>query len=121
MGRFNKLPSPLITISFLLNARIGANMRMPRPLSPQLTTMTDERCLVSRDKNEFVLSTNNSPLTIDHWHPNAFITPSAALSSLEYPGFLIMLFAALSNAAAHARCIELLEAGACIVPFNIDG
>jgi len=25
------------------------------------------------------------------------------------------------NAAAHARCMELLEAGACIAPFNNEG
>jgi hypothetical protein len=32
-----------------------------------------------------------------------------------------MLLPFETNAAAHARCIELLEAGACMVPSNEDG
>jgi len=33
----------------------------------------------------------------------------------------MMLLLPETKAAAHARCIELLEAGACTVPFNDDG
>jgi hypothetical protein len=53
--------------------------------------------------------------------PNPRITRMAARSSLEDPGFLIILSPPAINAAAHARCIELLEAGAGIVPRTEDG
>src|SRR5437868_4592560 len=41
IGRFNKLPSPLIVIGFDDNAAMGVNIRMPNPLSPQLTTSSN--------------------------------------------------------------------------------
>src|SRR5688572_13407176 len=36
MGRFNKLPEPTIVISLLLSAANGVNIRILKPLSPQL-------------------------------------------------------------------------------------
>jgi hypothetical protein len=45
----------------------------------------------------------------------------AARSSLEDPGFLIILSPVEINAAAQALCIELLEAGAGILPRMEDG
>jgi len=35
IGLVNRLPVPLITIGLLLNAAIGANILIPKPLSPQ--------------------------------------------------------------------------------------
>ena len=39
MGRFNKLPSPLIVISLSANAMIGVNILILNPLSSQLTSL----------------------------------------------------------------------------------
>ena len=44
----------------------------------------------------------------------------AALSSLLWPGLEITVLPFRNNAAAHARCIELLEAGAWMLPFNLE-
>ena len=63
----------------------------------------------------------NSPFTIDHSQPISFIIPNAALSSLDIPGLEIMDTPFLTNAAAQARCIELLEAAATIDPLTTDG
>ena len=39
MGLVVKLPIPVIVIGLLLNAAIGVNILMPRPLSPQLMVL----------------------------------------------------------------------------------
>jgi len=49
------------------------------------------------------------------------MTRSAALSSLELPGLMICVFVCDINAAAQALCMELLDAGACRLPFTIEG
>jgi hypothetical protein len=49
------------------------------------------------------------------------MTLSAALSSLEDPGFFICVFVWETNAAAQALCMELLEAGARTLPFISEG
>ena len=63
----------------------------------------------------------SSSLLILSVAPRRFTISIAALSSFEWPGFLIILFPFATNAAAQALCIELLEAGACIDPDNWDG
>jgi len=53
--------------------------------------------------------------------PSARITRMAAWSSLEEPGFLMMLSPAEIRAAAQALCSELLEAGADREPWMEEG
>jgi hypothetical protein len=45
----------------------------------------------------------------------------AALSSFDIPGLCKTVFPPLSRAAAQARCMALLDAGAIIIPFVSDG
>ena len=45
----------------------------------------------------------------------------AAVSSLECPGLCIIVLPICSKAAAQARCILLLLAGATCSPCNLDG
>lgn len=98
---------------------MGANIRMPRPLSPQLTEASS---LVEACDKKFAAFTFIEPSSLyDTVAPNACITPRAALSSLDVPGLCIMLCPLLTSAAAQARCILLLDAGAKMLPLIFDG
>jgi hypothetical protein len=72
-------------------------------------------------ESRFALPTTRLPSTISAVAPSSLIIDIAALSSLLVPGFWITLVPFVTRAAAQARCIELLEAGACTIPFTWEG
>src|SRR5687768_3386877 len=106
IGLLSKLPVPLIISGLLLNAASGVNILIPNPLSPQLIDEdTGATPLLLIMISLFVLLIICAP---------SFETTSiAARSSLEDPGLNIVVVPFDNKAAAHARCIELLDAGAC--------
>ena len=98
---------------------IGANMRMPRPLSPQLTEASSLADGCDKRPSAFtVIEPSSFCCTVA---PKACITPRAALSSLDVPGLCIMLCPLLTSAAAQARCMLLFDAGAKMFPLIDDG
>jgi hypothetical protein len=97
-----------------LSATSGANIRMPSPLSPQLTKSFTGLM-------PWLITCKDPPERFSTVAPRPRITRIAALSSLETPGFLIMVSPAEINAAAQALCMELFEAGAGMAPCMEEG
>jgi hypothetical protein len=89
-------------------------MRIPNPLSPQF--IDDDT-----GATPLLLITISSLVLDTMCAPSFDITSSAARSSFDVPGFRIVVAPFDSNAAAHARCIELFDAGACTFPPTDEG
>jgi hypothetical protein len=87
---------------------------MPKPLSPQFidddTGTTPLLLMMIASFALFIMLA-----------PSFEITSSAARSSFDVPGFRIVVVPFDNNAAAQARCIELLDAGALTFPLIDEG
>ena len=98
---------------------MGANILIDNPLSPQLTIIffsgKGDWKIKSLDVIAILL------LTVLIVAPNLVIILIAAFSSLLLPKLSMTVVPGVISAAAQARCIELLEGGACIVPETADG
>ena len=117
MGRFNKLPVPVIVIADDDKAAMGVNMRILRPLSPQLRTPPPPP-----KGGTAALLINKLPSSFCKISaPNFWIISSAARSSLLLPEFSKVVSPSASNASAQALCILLLDAGATIFPEMMEG
>ena len=118
IGLARRLPEPWILIFLLLKASMGVNILIPKPLSPQSTVSGEP---IGPSNTVSVLSMINKLFLDSSLQFRAFRIAWAARSSFEWPGlWMKVLFRAMS-AAAQALCMELFEAGARIVPFNVDG
>jgi hypothetical protein len=112
MGLVNKLPDPVMVNSWSDNAAIGVNILMLNPLSPQSS--------VSATGFSPSLFTNIFESLLVITAPSFCMISIAALSSLLLPGLSMTVSPRNNNAAAHARCMELFDAGASIFPDNLD-
>ena len=107
-----------MVVCCLLNATIGVNILILKPLSPQLMPPSSEEELTGFTPLLLMMSTSSLNSIVA---PSFCIMSNAALSSLLMPGLWMMDFPFLTKAAAHARCMELLDAAAKMFPDNVDG
>src|SRR5688572_28470902 len=88
-------------------------MRMLNPLSPQLISLLTGFTPL--------LSLISSYILFVSVPPKRCVISIAALSSLLWPGSLMILFPFAAHAAAQARCIELFDPFDWIFPHIVDG
>jgi hypothetical protein len=118
IGLFAREPRPMSVALPSRIAAIGENMRMQSPDSPQSSSSAAERKLPPdspKRADPSIAMKSSSMLTTA---PRLAASPSAALESAQSSPLFNVLLPSAIVAQATALCIELLEAGALMLPVT---